>query len=155
MTNAEMKVLCKQDQKKLTGEETLVFHFNAMGVLEPILQGRLRASRRGQGGGGVSVVTKSPAELGWENGAGDFRENVGKALWGEKFKDVMVGWEDKDKLDALLFLRVPTAWLAVSIEVPGRDDMHILQSVNLKEKGGEYYLDDKVIKVCILKPQMD
>jgi len=49
----------------------------------------LTCSQAGQLGGGVSLCLRGPHEMGWESwGGGDFRERVGRLLWGEKVRSI-------------------------------------------------------------------
>ena len=60
----------------------------------------LRASTAGQHGSGLSFCLSPPHVLGWEPYCGgQFREMVGKALWGEKWSRVLEGGPDADKIE--------------------------------------------------------
>ena len=133
----------------------------------------IRAARAGQLGGGVSVCVTSPVEFGWEaHQGGDFRKNVGLALWGSKWYEVMDGeapesespkvrkdwglW--KKKLEVLLVLRVPKVMLGPEgmktfddRYVPDRDNVLILPKQMLVPSEKEFYLSNTdVVKALVV-----
>ena len=157
----------------LSKEYELVYHFtdriSAGWILlgcgdaplksEPPAEGSgIRASTVGQLGGGVSMCVTSPMDMGWDKDQPQrkFRENLGRRLWGQKWREVMHGeppedatpgekkeWgkcagrefvDEKtgktqrwdDKLEVCLVLQVPRVLLQFDFKVPGRDDVWIL-----------------------------
>ena len=58
---------------------------------------------------------------------GAFRETTGKALWGEKAANVLVGGRDADKLDVVFFIAVPQLWIGGAFTVPGRELIRIIK----------------------------
>jgi hypothetical protein len=79
----------------ITQGESLVFHYTSRDSAALILSRKspgLRASKEGQLGGGLSVCVTPPHELGWEQwGDGQWRATLGRALWGEKWENILVG----------------------------------------------------------------
>ena len=70
---------------------TLCYHFTTLTSLDLIMGGKgLRASPYGQLNGGLGVCLADMSELNWQQWSGNrFRENVGKELWGEKWRDLL------------------------------------------------------------------
>ena len=106
-------------QKKLAAlndsiekDHELAYHFTSEETMALILDGSqdhhgLRASTGGQLGGGVSVCKTPPHEMGWEQwGGGDWRETLGKKLWGEKWQEVLPGGPHADKLEMVIVVKV-------------------------------------------------
>ena len=94
-------------------DHELAYHFTSEETMALILDGSqdhhgLRASTGGQLGGGVSVCKTPPHEMGWEQwGGGDWRETLGKKLWGEKWQEVLPGGPHADKLEMVIVVEVP------------------------------------------------
>ena len=139
MDNAEMKAAVQAADREIQKDEVLVWHFtsreSAELIINPWSHG-LRASAGGQLGGGLSVCITPPDELGWDKYMqGPFRENVGKALWGEKWESVLEGGSDADKLDVVFFLKVPADFMKNQERVvPGRPSVYIIQKSLLTEQ---------------------
>jgi hypothetical protein len=145
-------------------DEKLVFHFTTLWALGLIFKGQgLRASCVGQLDGGVSVSLKSPADLNWEPFAGDgFREKVGQALWGTRYKRVLKGGEDADKLEFLICLRLPASHVADDARIlPDRDAVYILprteEVLPLEDDAGWRYLPlSNILRVyCLVDLQAE
>eukprot|EP00802_Teleaulax_amphioxeia_P010990 Tamp_11020.p1 GENE.Tamp_11020~~Tamp_11020.p1 ORF type:complete len:399 (+),score=82.99 Tamp_11020:275-1471(+) len=94
---------------------------------------------------------------------GAFRETAGKALWGEKAADVLVGGSDADKLDVAFFIAVPQPWIDDASTVPGRELIRIIKKYMLhdpttgsdSDKGFRYLKKTHIKKVYILKKDAD
>ena len=153
-TAAEMEAAYTASLNRLSREETLVCHFTthkcAEMIIAPTSRG-VRASSAGQMGGGLSVCLAPPHALGWAQwGKGDFRATVGKALWGEKWKDVLEGGKDADKVSVVLFIKLPKYLLldtCASRRVPGREHVFIIPPIALTEAAGAHWLPrDNILK---------
>ena len=72
---------------------------------------------------------------------------LGKALWGEKWGNVLVGGSDEDKIEVMLCLRVPNfLFLDRSRFVPDRPHVFIIPEVGLtKHPDGHHYLSQQHI----------
>lgn len=151
LTFEEMQEMERQEAGELSKIEELVYHFFPPTLL-PLIEARgLRASQVGQGGGGLSVSTHGPSKFAWsKEGGGDFRETVGRSLWGEKFKDVMRDGPAADKIDAIAFVKIPKQWQCTG--VPGRADIRIVpKELLMVGHGGDFYLTpDRLKKVYFL-----
>ena len=93
-------------------------------------------------------------KLNWSQYQGDdFRETAGKELWGEKFKDVLEGGQDENKLDVVIWVAVPEQLINSASKLPDRPMIRIIQpSLLLQHDDDNRYLDKKMIKkVYILK----
>jgi len=150
MTHKEFENLLSQLMNELPRTHSLAFHFTDEDSLKFILAPTsvgIRASALGQLGGGLSVCSKSPPELGWEPFCGgDFREQVGKALWGTKWEEVSVGGPHEKKLDVLLVLQVVTENLLDETRIlPERPDVTILPRLVLVPKGKDFYFPREYI----------
>ena len=92
--------------------------------------------------------------LGWQQYQGEpFRDKVGKALWGDKWKDVQVGGKDADKVDVVIWAAVPSIHVENAITVPGRPFIRIIRKDNLHDPddGNRYLKTNRFKKVYILK----
>ena len=157
-TAAEMEAAYEANLNRLSREETLVCHFTtdkcAEMIIAPTSLG-VRASTAGQMGGGVSVCLTPPHALGWGQwGKGEFRATVGKALWGEKWADVLEGGKDADKLSVVLFIKLPKYLLLdTSRRLPGREHVFIIPLIALTEAAGAHWLPrDNIVKAYQLMP---
>lgn len=157
-TLAEMEAAYKACLNRLSREETLVCHFTTQQCAEMIISPTslgLRASAAGQLGGGLSICLAPPHELGWEQwGKGEFRAAVGKALWGEKWADVLEGGKDADKLSVVLFLKLPRYLLLdTTRRLPGRHQVFIIPLIALKAAAGAHWLPrESIVKAYRLMP---
>jgi hypothetical protein len=138
---------------KLT--HSLCYHFTTLASLDLIMGGHgLRASVAGQLNGGLSVCVSNMSEMKWEQWAGNrFREQVGKELWGTKWKDLLRSGKtsdgvpvssdgkDCDKIDYVIVLKVKNEVLADKKRiVSGRDNVYIIHKDFLTEVDGFHYL---------------
>ena len=100
---------------ELESHETLAFHFTTEACANMIFAQDsigMRASGGGIGGAGVYVCSTSLHALGWEQYGGDgWREKVGRALWADKWANVLVGGSDEDKVEVALVLKVDKTML--------------------------------------------
>ena len=94
------------------------------------------------------------SEMKWEQWAGNrFREQVGKELWGTKWKDLLRSGKtsdgvpvssdgkDCDKIDYVIVLKVKNEVLADKKRiVSGRDNVYIIHKDFLTEVDGFHYL---------------
>merc|ERR1712048_760254 len=146
MTAKEMQHLYDKLLLETSRIETLVCHFTSRASIDLILgpgSKGLRASKMGQGGGGLSVCKVSPSQVGWEAyGSGEWRQTVGKALFGQKWETVLEGNEHADKLECVLFLRIKQSIVDDEANiVPGRGDCVIIPRHELYEhEDGHHYL---------------
>jgi len=133
----------------------LVYHFTTLGSLDLIMGGHgLRASPSGQLNGGLSVCLADPNSLQWEQWSGNrFREQVGRELWGSKWRDLLLkgrtadgmpveaDGKDADKIDYLIVLKVKNELVSDPKRiVPGRDNVCIIHKKNLTEVDNFHYL---------------
>jgi hypothetical protein len=155
MTNAEMQLAWEAASESISKNERLVCRFmntrNASRSLGTDSPG-LRAAKAGQGGGGLYVSGVGPHNLGWEQyQSGTFREETGKLLWGEKWRDVLVGRTDADKLDVVFFLKIPASVYDTAKTVPGRENIKIIPPDVLYEEDGHHWLQkQKIVKSYVL-----
>jgi hypothetical protein len=165
-TPDEMKgAIAALEAKFAGGDDAICYHFTSIWSLGLIFKGHgLRASCAGQLDGGLSVTPSSPVDLNWEQWAGNgFRTDVGKALWGSKYKDLLVAdgaheaGKDADKIDFLIVLRLKKAVLEdPSRVVPGRDKAYIISRTNLQQQddGWHYLTLDHIVRVyCLVDPK--
>ena len=82
---------------------TLCYHFTTLASLDLIMGGSgLRASVAGQLNGGLSVCLANMSELSWQQWSGNrFREQVGRELWGAKWKDLLRKGKTSDGVDVV------------------------------------------------------
>ena len=160
-TTEEMEAAFREVDKHITKNEKLVWHFTSHPSAEFITargSHGLRASKVGQLGGGLSVCTEAPHDLGWNKyGKGPWRENVGRALWGERWQNVLEGGPDEDKLGVVFFLKVPEEFVNNKDRiVPGRPAVYIIQNSLLREVEDNHYLGtDHIVKAFGLMPAPD
>lgn len=121
-----------------------------------ILHGHgIRSSVEGQLGGGVSVCVSSLDSFGWDAFRPPmFRENVGRALWGTKWREVILGGPHANKLDVVLVVRVPTLKDETQF-VPGRPEVYIIPDTSLDRTLGDgtdkrFFLSNKHVAACFL-----
>ena len=89
-TRADVSNLAKESQQKIPKSETIGLHFTDLNSARLILHSRgIRASPVGQLGGGVSICLQTLDRLGW--GTDSYTKNIGDALWGSKWYEVMEG----------------------------------------------------------------
>ena len=142
--------------------QVLCCHFtSALGVWYILADDSLglRASDVGQLGGGLSVCTKGPHELGWEQyGRGSFRATVGSELWGEKAADVLLGnsvleqpaGKDADKVEFVLIIKLKRIVAEDKTrQLPGRNAVLIIHPEDLVcGPDGRHYLEKQhIVKV--------
>ena len=84
------------------------------------------------------------------------RAKVGKDLWGEKWRDLLEGGKDADKIDFLIVLRVKKAMLEdKDRRVPGREKAYIIPRSELQQQddGWHYLTLDHIVRVyCLVDP---
>jgi hypothetical protein len=141
---------------RLTRSEEFAFHFTSMDSARMILESQgIRSSLEGQLGGGVSVCVSSIESFKWEPFRPvEFREAIGRALWGQKWQQVMPGAQYADKLDVVLIVRVPT-FKDQEQFVPDRPDVYIIPEVSLERdpQSGRLFLSNTRIAACfVLQP---
>eukprot|EP01045_Picozoa_sp_COSAG04_P000818 COSAG04_NODE_23_length_37908_cov_41.289825_12_plen_607_part_00 len=159
MTNAEMKSTCDGLlERECARSDELVYHYTDIRSAKLIVSAGssgFRASKAGQGGGGVSVCTLGPHEMGWDQyQGGEFRSTVGRELWGEKAGDVAVGGKDAGKLDVVFLIKIAKNVLTGAHAVPGRKTIRILNSSSggLMAQGDNHFLQkESIVKAYILK----
>ena len=72
--------------------------------------------------------------LGWQPYQdGKFRDVIGKALWGEKARDVQVGGQDAGKVDVVIWASVPEGHVSKGIKVDGRPFIRIIEPEDLHD----------------------
>ena len=108
-TADEMRMLHLRLQAELSFDERIFLHFTSVENAKNILQSHgIRASSKGQAGGGVSFSRTQMHELGWQQfGGGMWKARVSRAVWEETWQDKMPGGMYHDKLEAVLFVRLP------------------------------------------------
>ena len=108
MTRSEMQLAWEKAEETISKTEKLVCHFTDLtgaGFILGTDSPGFRASTVGQGGGGVYVASAGPHQLDWEQyQGGKFRETTGRALWGEKWHELLEGEKCANKVDMLLSL---------------------------------------------------
>eukprot|EP01047_Picozoa_sp_COSAG01_P022312 COSAG01_NODE_1320_length_10740_cov_34.039094_2_plen_1697_part_00 len=157
LNGEEMANILADMEQKLPKQFSLCYHFTTLtNARRALLQSSgLRASSAGQLGGGVSVSVSSHVEMGWQQyQEGQFKENVGHALWGDKYREVMTGGPYAEKLETLLVFRLPTV-KDQSRFLPGRDSVYIIPDTQLTpadEDGFRYYSSTNLEHLFVLKP---
>ena len=77
-------------------------------------------------------------------------------MWGEKWKDLLEGGKDADKIDFLIVLRVKQAMLEdKDRRVPGREKAYIIPRSELQQQddGWHYLTLDHIVRVyCLVDP---
>ena len=106
-TTEEMRRHWDTEDGATTKDEKMVCYFTSRETAKSLLAGPgIRPAGGGHHNGGLSVSTLGPHEMGWQQwGGGDFRVMVGHLLWSQKYKDVLPGEKDADKLDICFFIR--------------------------------------------------
>jgi len=142
------------------GKHTLpAFHFTSKKNLDAILSitsPGLRATEVGPMGIGLSMCAARPTQLQWSPWCGgSFREFVGKALWGERWRRVLLGGEDADKLEVMLILEVPSLFSEEgSFRVAGRSHVAVIphtRRILLEIGDGHYYFPrERITSVAFL-----
>jgi len=156
LTKTQFELYIKRLKEETLLVFGLAFHFTSKENLRMILEGGslgLRASRQGQLAGGLYVCSTWPTKLGWEPfGGGQFRETVGKTLWGQKWQEVLPGGPHADKLEVLLVLQVPTSIINDEANrVPGREDIVCIpRALLFPNAGHHYYSRQHIVKVLHL-----
>ena len=108
--NEQMKDMIEQLDKKIAKDEQLAYHYTSKDSAAQIMTTHpfgLRASKKGQKGGGLFVCKASPDEMGWDKyGGPKWRKDVGEALWGENSHEVQPGGSQANKLDAVIIVKI-------------------------------------------------
>ena len=156
MTADEMKLAWEKAEENISKTEKLVCHFTDLEGAGWILgtdSPGFRASKVGQGGGGVYVSSAGPHQLDWEQyHGGKFRETTGKALWGEKWEELLEDGVCANKVDMVFFIRIPEVWYTQAAPIPGRPLARVIPSSTLYEEDGEHYLQkNRIVKSYVLK----
>eukprot|EP00964_Phaeocystis_antarctica_P151233 scaffold118789_cov36-Phaeocystis_antarctica.AAC.1 len=128
----------RQLDYSIAKDHELAYHFTSHETAALILSGShgLRASIVGQLGGGVSVCKKPPHEMGWEQwGGGEWRETLGKKLWGEKWREVLPGGPHADKLEMVIVVKV----MSMVFNDDTREDILIIPESVLESRDGFHY----------------
>jgi len=157
MTNGEMRDYERNMAESIPRSHCIGFHLCNEASEQQITAEDscgVRASEYGQHGGGVSFFTTPPSQFGWEKNAGGmFRNNVGKALWGSKFEEVLEGGINADKIDVLLVLKVEESITNNHAhKIPDRDSITIIPPKFLYEApdGHHYFSKQNIIRVLYL-----
>ena len=117
-------------------DHELAYHFTNNETANLILSSGLRASTVGQLNGGVSVCKQPPHEMGWEQwGGGEWRETLGKKLWGEKWREVLPGGPHADKLEMVIVVKV----MSMVFNDDTREDILIIPESVLESRDGFHY----------------
>jgi len=135
----------------------LAFHFTSK-PNEMLITGAsslgLRASEVGQHAGGLSVSALQLSEFGWEPYCGgDFRQNVGRKLWGKKWQDVMPNGPHANKLQVAIAVKVPLDILnKEEHQLEGRAGVVIIPPMSLYASQRHHYLSkDNIVRVLYLE----
>jgi hypothetical protein len=156
MTTDEMKLAWEKAEESISKTEKLVCHFTDLEGAGWILgtdSPGFRASKVGQGGGGVYVSSAGPHQLDWEQyHGGKFRETTGKALWGEKWEELLEDGVCANKVDMVFFIRIPEVWYTQAAPIPGRPLARVIPSSTLYEEDDDHYLQkNRIVKSYVLK----
>lgn len=156
MTRSEMQLAWEKAEETISKTEKLVCHFTDLtgaGFILGTDSPGFRASTVGQGGGGVYVASAGPHQLDWEQyQGGKFRETTGRALWGEKWHELLEGEKCANKVDMLFFIKIPEMWFTQAAAIPGRPLARVIPSSALYEHDGHHYLQKtRIVKSYVLK----
>ena len=117
-------------------DHELAYHFTNNETANLILSSGLRASTAGHLNGGVSVCKQPPHEMGWEQwGGGEWRETLGKKLWGEKWREVLPGGPHADNLEMVIVVKV----MSMIFNDDTREDILIIPESVLESRDGFHY----------------
>ena len=107
----------------------------------------IRASGVGIGGAGVYVCPTPLHILGWEQYGGDtWRQKVGRALWAENWKNVLLSGCDADKIELVLVMKCAKSM--VSQYTRERPHAAVLKRRLLVKDGGHgWFPKAEIVKV--------
>lgn len=150
-SNIEMRNKWNEINESLPRNEELVCHYTEKRFAEMIIgkgSNGLRASTVGQLGGGLSVCLDGPHKFGWDRyGGKTFYTNIGKALWGSKWKNVLPGNVDHNKLECCLWIRIPRHYILQHRIVPNRPSVLIIPFTLLNQVDNANWLNkNRIVK---------